>query len=140
MKSPGFHAANLIKIPFGFAETLERLASVHGEDKWLRLFHALEDSDRLLRQVNDVRLAVLGPGLGQGPNLTFEVKFVRGALGNLFAALPSQSEELDDSAVWPPEFPGSDDHPSKLIVTKHPVSGSFLGGQWDPVSRGLIQH
>src|SRR5258708_35194468 len=99
MKSPGFHAANLIKIPFGFAESLERLASVHGEDKWLRLFHTLEDSDRLLRQVNDVRLAVLGPGLGQCPNLTVEVKFVRGALGNLFPALASQTEGLRDSSL-----------------------------------------
>src|ERR1019366_1796442 len=93
-----------------------------------------------MRQVNQVRLFVLSPGLGQCPNLTIEVKFVPRALRNLFAALASQGENLDDPAVRPPDFTGSDDHPSQLIVTKYPISGSLLGRQWDPIRRGLIQH
>ena len=51
VKPPVFQTADFIKFPLGFAETLKRLGSVHGEYKRLSLFlfHALEDSDRLGR-------------------------------------------------------------------------------------------
>src|SRR5258708_5910076 len=104
MKSPSGHTRQLIQPAFGSTESGERLGSEQREDIQPCLLCAFDHGHRLLGQMHNMNLGVLGPCFGQRPNLAREVEFLPLQAGNLFAPLSAERQALNDPAVRPPEF------------------------------------
>jgi hypothetical protein len=81
-----------------------------------------ENPESGVRQVHDVRLAVLRSCSGNGPNPLLEVELVPGHLSDFLPPLRREREKLDNAAVRTPDLPGCLDHPTELFVAQHAVT------------------
>src|SRR5262249_50515872 len=73
VKAPARHAREFVELAFGGAEVLKGLFAREGKGELPRPRHAQEQSNDLMRQVHDMRLAVFGAGPWKGPGLTGKV-------------------------------------------------------------------
>src|SRR5215208_5887491 len=105
MKPPSSHSGELIQVAFGPAELVVRLSSEYGEHKWAALFRSHQHIDRLVGQVDNVLLGILGTHLGQCPDAPREVQFVPLHPCHLFAPLSCYRQELNNSSIGAAHLP-----------------------------------
>src|SRR4051812_36213113 len=88
--------------------------------------------------MDDMRLAVLGSGAGNGPNLLLEIELIPAHLGDFLPALRCKRQEVNNAAVRSPDLSGCLDDASELVITEHAVPGDLAGRLLDAFTRRAI--
>src|SRR5262245_31510224 len=97
MEPPARDMRELVEITLCNAEVLKRLRAGKRENKSPELPHAHQHRNSRLRDVDDVRLAVLGARGRKRPGLAGKVDLVPGQSSDFFAPLPGQCQQFDNT-------------------------------------------
>src|SRR3954452_5750974 len=90
--------------------------------------------------MHDVRLAVLGSGAGNLPNLVLKIELVPRHLSDFLPALGSQGENLNNAAVGPLDLPGCFDDASEFVIIENTVPYNLASGLLDALARRAINN
>src|SRR5437870_3366185 len=74
MQTPALYTRQFIELALGPAERTERPGAGYGEYELSRSCHPFENRQRLIREVHDMGLGILGPGIRQEPYPPVEVE------------------------------------------------------------------
>src|SRR5262245_49922240 len=75
-----------------------------------------------MREMHDVRLAILGARGGNGPQAMGKVEFVPGQLRHLFSALTCQRQKFHKASIATIDLKGRYYDPRQLLVAEHTVT------------------
>ena len=75
-----------------------------------------------MREMHDVRFAVLGASGGNSPQATGKVEFVPGQSRHLFSALTRQRQKFHNASIGTIDLTGRSYDPSKFLVAEHTVT------------------
>src|SRR5437764_291238 len=107
MESPILHTRQFIEVRLGPAKCAKWPATRRGEHIFARSWPPLEDEQGLIREVDDVRLGILGPGVGQEPCAALEIELAPCRPPSFFTALPCQGKKFNNPTVRASDLSGS---------------------------------
>ena len=132
MQPPIHDTRNGIELPLRCGEVPTRLGCLRAEYIRTNFRHSLQQSNRRLRKVHTVRLAIFGAFFWKRPGPLLKIELIPGRLRHLFSALPGKGQELHDAAVAPLIFRAARS-PSRVRIVQDPVSGTLRPGSGTPL-------